>query len=245
MFPEKLGRPPLIEALFEVRFDAGESAGELLPGLLYSSLKSSYDQVESLPVSNVPMEIRNKEPRLRYATSHKLSGKDGSAVQVGHRVAQYVTAYNYPGWIRFKEQVMRLAEALKATGLITVVERCALKYTNVIPVGTYSSQLDLLQARIEVLGKPIENVFSLRCERLANDIRTILNIKSNAVVERDGKVVGEGLYLDVDTIMTLDMDSFWKEAGDRLETVHGAAKSTFFSLLTNETLASMKPEGQS
>src|SRR5438093_10100772 len=127
--PQKLSVEPLRETIFEVRFEpATPAAGDLLPGLLYSAMKSDYPEVLPLPMASVPRVMREKNPDLHYQPSHRLQGKSTS-VQVGDRVVSLITT-EYPGWNRFKEKLEALIELVRGTGLAKHVDRFALRYVN-------------------------------------------------------------------------------------------------------------------
>src|SRR5947208_14988444 len=97
--PNQLGKSPLVEAIFEMRFEAAApAAGDLLPGLLYSAMKNQYPQVIPLPLGSIPREIRDKTADLLYQPSHRLAN-GAHSIQVGDRVLT-VNALAYPGWAK-------------------------------------------------------------------------------------------------------------------------------------------------
>jgi uncharacterized protein (TIGR04255 family) len=240
--PQKLSFEPLRETIFEIRFEPTISAaGDILPGLLYSAMKSEYPDVTPLPMANVPRGAREKNPELHYQPSHRLKGKS-SSVQVGDRVVS-LSIMEYPGWTRFRGMLEGLIDVMKGTGFIKRAERFSLKYLNVIEMPATEKQLPLINARVELCGStPIERGFHLRAELDEGKCITIVQIAPNATAKLllTNKEVS-GLLIDIDTIRFEVGNELWTNRTALLEECHLMAKRTFFSLLANTTLEKLKP----
>ena len=134
---------PLRQAIFELRFvPTIATAGDLLPGILYSVLKDDYSEVLPLPMASVPRNIRDLNPDLKYQPSHRLSSGPHS-VQIGDCSVLLHTT-EYPGWDNFKQRIESLIDALNQTGLVKQIERFSFKYTNLIEASKSEKQLPLL-----------------------------------------------------------------------------------------------------
>lgn len=240
--PVQLGKSPLVEVIFELRFEAGTvAAGDLFPGLLYPVMKSQFPEVAPLPMASIPREIRDRNPSLIYQPSHRLKGGPHD-VQVGDR-AITLTTTSYPGWNRFKEMVEFVVEGVKGTGLLKQVERFSFKYTNLIETHTDEKQLSLLNLRIELInGAPIERGFRLRTERDDGDFLTIIEIITNAAVKRPtASNEISGLLVTVDTIRHGVGNDFLTDRSPFIEEGHSVAKQIFYSLLTDSTIKRLEP----
>jgi uncharacterized protein (TIGR04255 family) len=74
---EKLAKPPLVEAIFELRWDnppadplrPETAAYRLLPGRLYDRVKEKYPVAESLPTAALPDEMVNQSVQYRFRTA--------------------------------------------------------------------------------------------------------------------------------------------------------------------------------
>ena len=71
--PLKLGKEPLIEALFEMRFKATAPVSNILPGLLFTKFKGE-KKIEKLPAAQLPEELRKVDPSLHYAPLLRFIG---------------------------------------------------------------------------------------------------------------------------------------------------------------------------
>ena len=237
------GNSPLRQAIFELRFvPTIATAGDLLPGILYSALKNDYSEVLPLPMASVPRTIRNLNPVLKYQTSHRLSSGPHS-VDIGDCSVLLQTT-EYPGWDNFKHRIESLIDALNQTGFVKQIERFSFKYTNLIEASKSEKQLALLNMQIELTGKaPNEIGFLLRSEHTEEKFTTILQIAPNTSVKiPPANIEISGLMIDVDTIRNVG-NELWTNHASILDEGHLVAKQNFISLLTESTIQRLKPNG--
>ena len=234
---------PLRQAIFELRFvPTIATAGDLLPGILYSVLKDDYSEVLPLPMASVPRNIRDLNPDLKYQPSHRLSSGPHS-VQIGDCSVLLHTT-EYPGWDNFKQRIESLIDALNQTGLVKQIERFSFKYTNLIEASKSEKQLPLLNMQIELTGRaPNEIGFLLRSEHSEEKFTTILQIAPNTSVKipPTNKEIS-GLMIDVDTIRNVG-NELWTNHASILDEGHLVAKQYFISLLTESAFQRLQPNG--
>jgi uncharacterized protein (TIGR04255 family) len=243
--PEKLGRAPIVEATFELRFQpAKESAADLLVGMLYSdpSLPAYRQRVRTLPVANVPRSIRDSDPNLKYLASHQLSG-DGRHLMIGDRVLG-VSKTHYEGWAELQASVKVLLQAARRTDLIGAIERYSLKALNILPVAA-GEALDALNGKFEIAGrKATEQGFHFRTEFVTGRLTTIVELATNAKVTVDGQLKS-GLLIALDTIRGSDAAEIWTDTDGCLREAHDELKGLFFSLLTKNIIEALEPSWNS
>ncbi len=240
--PKKLARPPLIESVFELRFEpTQDKAADLLIGLLFSGLPKFRKVFQSLPISAVPREIRDKDPNTRFFASHKLSGDNRQHVMVGDRVLAFSQTAPYPGWEIVKPGIEEMLAVMKETGFVKRVERYSLKAVNLLQVPD-GDQLKTLNARFEIAGrKAQEEGFRFRTEFVEKALITIIDIATRASLSLEGGTKLSGLLIQLDTIKTSDFERIWHETGECLEELRGQLKPLFFGLLTEETTSALGP----
>lgn len=241
---KSLAHDPLVDALFEIRFRPSiPSSGDLLPGLLYKELGEKYRQVQQLPAANIPKEVRDKEPNLKYQAYHRMASENEQLL-IGDRVATLHCGISYPGWEKFKQEAFSLLEALKNTTLLAEIERFSFRYINLLE-SPPESQLTLLNARVEILGKSVsEKGFQFRMELLENGRNNIIQIRTNATATLTREKTTHkrsGLLLDIDTLKDTSSEEFWEKRDQLLEGSHDTLKAIFVNLLTNETIESLRP----
>jgi len=240
--PRKLRISPLVEAIFELRFSPAQSAaGDLLPGILFQAFPGDYSEVESLPVSGVPLEIRESDPNLRYQALHRLQGKQRS-LSTGNRVIVYSSQQAYPGKTKFLQEIGTVLAKVQKTKLVSSVERFSFRYINLLSA-EIGAQLKLLNATLKMKGGPIsEKGFQLRFEEQDGDFLSIVKVHTNATVAFKDGVSRTGLLLDVDTLYSGRLDEFWPEKDSLLAQGHASLKKTFFSMLTDEAISACDPD---
>lgn len=239
--PTALGKSPLLEALFEIRFQASRpAAGDLLPGILFSSLQDQYPEVISLPLARVPRDLRENDVNFLYQPSHQLVGRNAS-IQIGDRVLALAVQI-YPGWPKFKMLAEQLVGSGEKTGLIENVERYSFRYINVIPVKAKYSQLQSLNAKIEFGEAPVlERGFQLRAEFDDEGFTSIVQVVPNSIAQLVGGEEVTGLIIDIDTQKSSDDVNFFENKSQLLEDGHNALKRLFFSLISDQTLLQLDP----
>lgn len=239
--PAKLDKTPLVDAMFELRFEPQlEAVGDLLPGMLYAAYNGQYSEIESLPLSRMPRDLRQKDALLTYSAHNQLAG-ERNILRIGDRAIVLSIIWPYPGWDAFVADILDLVNKVQQTNLIKSLNRFSLRYINVIASQT-DNQLSLLNTKIEIGGKPVsEKGFQLRFENHSDDFLTIVKIVPDTLATvKDGNEYG-GILIDIDTIKELSGDSFWNNTEEHLNTCHDVLKTHFYSLLSPETLKSLGP----
>ena len=95
--PIKVDFPPLLESIFELRFEP-ICKPDLVFSLLYSGLKDHFPTVDSLPIFQVPEQIRLNDPNLKYQPYYRLRHKDNEnfVIQIGPQVVAFsINPQNY------------------------------------------------------------------------------------------------------------------------------------------------------
>jgi uncharacterized protein (TIGR04255 family) len=238
--PRKLAKPPLVEAIFEVRFAPKvAAAGDLLVGMLYDRLKT-YKTVQTLPTASIPREVGEADPNLRYLPSHHLV-REFSRVIVGDRVVGISQSAPYEGWAAFRGDISVLLDVVQSTELIDKIERYSLKYVNIIAAVGDSQLLPLLRARFEIGDKPVpERGFRFRSEFENAEFTTILEIVTGAAA-KNAKPPRQGLLVQVDTIRMRSPEGLFESKQGRLDELHGIVESLFFNLIGVKTLEALEP----
>ena len=64
--PKKLGKDPIIDVIFECRFDSRLPASNILPGIFYTKFSDEEKYLERLPQFEIPEFVRNNDPSMEY-----------------------------------------------------------------------------------------------------------------------------------------------------------------------------------
>lgn len=245
--PDKLRHDTIYDFVFEIRFSLNDaSSASLLPGMIFARLGPTlFYKSDELPLARVPLSMRNADPNLSYQPTHALSG-DGRRLMLGARVMDLALARPYPGWSKVKVIAIKCVEALLGTGLVSVAERCSLKYTNLLTTGRDPYDLEQLKVRLRLDDFDLTRASVLiRTEIECDGCPTIIQVATNTIAQQNdapSESGASGVLLDVDTILAGPFPNPAGELESILERLHNNSKATFFNLLTPETLAKLAPE---
>jgi len=238
--PERLERPPLVEAILELRFESSRAAiGDLLPGLLYAKLSRHFDRVEPLPLAAIPRQMRQPNPDLWYRPHVRLLG-DGQSLLLGDRVLSISREPPYAGWAGFRSLCQETLEALRETELLESLERYSFKCQNLLehegkhPLAVIDGDLRLGPHTLSADG------LRVRAEIHHAGFVSIVDLASAVTVESSGGK-RSGLLVSVDTLRPTTSEEFWPAVSAHIDNAHDVLKAIFFSLLTPDYVRSLGP----
>lgn len=240
--PVRLAREPLIEAIWELRFQSrARAVGDVLPGLVYRQLQNKYPHVVRLPVADIPRPIAQQEASLRYMPRIAMHAEN-QAVLLGERVAALSVRRPYRGWAKFSDDIRTLIAVLQETGLIDTIERFSLKYVDVIDIGPEPTlnwlNMTLRLGAHEIGAEPVQ----VRAEIREGNVTHMVQAISPAEVKfDDGSETLRGVLLEIDSVRLMTPGESWSVVQSELDAIHDSCKQMFFSLLTAETLAKLEP----
>ena len=87
--------------------------------------------IERLPIADLPKQIRDSDPNLRYAPTIRMQWQkfllllSDQSVAVGCKLP-------YPGWGEFRSAIMRTLDIIGDTNVVERVERYSLKYVDIL-----------------------------------------------------------------------------------------------------------------
>jgi hypothetical protein len=110
--PARLKKEPLLEAVWEIRFDAVKAPiADLLPGILYKTFAGKFSSVTRLPFADLPAVAFEHDPNLRYAPKIRLE-VGNQAVQIGEHMVSLNCRRPYSGWAQFYRDITELAKVV-------------------------------------------------------------------------------------------------------------------------------------
>ena len=239
--PARLERDPILEAIFEFRFQGAVPAvAEVLQGAMYPKLQDRFPKVQRTPFSQFPGLI--DDPFLRYQPRLLLQG-DNLRVQLGDRAIALVCTKPYVGWKVFRPLILELVELVKTAKVVKDSERISLKYVNLLEGPTPAQQFSLVHYSAS-LGrgkyKLSDYLTYTRTEIVKDGLINILELGADSVAETPSGTL-KGLIIGVDTIYNAPPD-FLSNPEPHVEKVHNVEKSVFFDVLTDETINAMGPK---
>ncbi len=236
--PNNINPNPLQEAAVEIRFDSSLPPDAVF-GVVYSSLRETYPEVENLPILQIPEAIRNRDENLIFQPHHKLK-KENFVAQVGPRVFSLSMTPPLTSWSEFLPELVTVFEKIGNAQFISKVTRLGLRYINHFE-GAILSHLNL---ELKIMGNSIEdselyvrNIFP------SGDYSILLQVVNSTERLRKGDTDAT-IYSAIDTDVSIsgtELD-FFTRIKELLNNAHAVQKETFFGLLKDDFLQTMNPE---
>lgn len=239
--PIKLERDPIIEALFEIKFQASVSqVSTLLPGFIYPELGEGFESPERLLGFDIPPAIIQAQPDLKYQPSFRIKGKS-FFILIGDSSLIISCQRPYVGWDSFKAIILKLLKKLEQTKLIKHVERYSVKYINLMREDDRAKQFRLLKFKAMLGDYDIsEHQVVFQTEIIEDGLHNLVEIRSGALATFEDGKSESGLMLSVDVI-SFNVENFWSATEDSLEKIHNKEKALFYGLLTDEAINQCSP----
>jgi uncharacterized protein (TIGR04255 family) len=243
--PTKLKKEPLVDAIFELRFNATAPFSNIFPGVFFSKLDGN-KSIETLPTAELPKLFRDNDPNLQFAPILRIHWKDNFLVLVSDKSVAVTCKLPYPGWDNFKKSILDIIDLIKQIGIVDRVHRYALKYVDIIPTDDTQTQASYINFDVSLGKHKLSNEsFHFRIEIPENEIINVVQIFSfGNVILADG-TNKEGLVIDIDTIYDTDnqmFNDFLEQVSGQLDCIHEVNKKAFFNCITPATLAILEPQ---
>lgn len=224
---------PIIEAIFEIRFDSS-LPGDAIFGVVYNQFKDEFQDVEQLPVLQLPAAIRAQDPNLKFTPHYKIK-KDNFIIQIGPNVFSLTNLKEYCGWEIFSKKISETYRKLTDLGLIREQSRTALRYINILPnINIFAYSNLEIQLNGEKLGeKQINFTAEIPHSHGASNLKLI----NFAEALFNNKAI-KGSVIDIDTQVNIEQFKTFMEA---IECAHLAEKELFFNLLEKDFLSTLNP----
>lgn len=245
--PSRLGKEPLVDVIFELRFSSTAPVSKILPGILFTKLTSAEQpvSVNDLPIAQLPEAMRRSDPALQYAPLVALDWGQFS-VLVGDSSICVGCKMPYPGWTALRTAILRVVNEVNAAGIVQSIDRYSMKYVDLIEKPDTGSQVSSLNWNVRVGSHSLEEgIATVRLEIKRDNIIHIVSIQTGVSVEIPGRGQKIGVVVDTDSICNvekLDMADFLGEIESNLNDIHSANLEVFFDCLTPETIDYLEPE---
>jgi uncharacterized protein (TIGR04255 family) len=238
--PIRLANDPIVEAVFEIRFEGAPSASDLLPGLLFPRFRDRFPKQERLPIADIPRQFADADPDLHYLPRLRFGG-ERMAILISGRSAAVACSRPYVGWGGFSAMILEVVAALHETGLMNKIERTSLKYVNVLNAKTFPGNFKNLRFSAQ-LGNHDLGVLNtnLRTEIPDDGVISIVELQGNVLVKTQNGDSFSGIMVSVDSISSR-MDQFAVNGEGELNLIHDTEKRIFFDILTPEVLSKLGP----
>jgi|APLak6261658528_1056013.scaffolds.fasta_scaffold02083_6 uncharacterized protein (TIGR04255 family) len=242
--PTKLKKEPLVDAVFELRFDASAPVSSIFPGFFFSKLEGNKN-IETLPTAELPKHLRDSDPNLQFAPVVRIHWNDDFLISISDRSIAVACKLPYPGWGDFKRAILKVVNLVGEVGIVHEIQRYALKYVDLIPCDDLKERVSYINMEISLGNLKVgKELFQFRVEIPKDQTINVVQIISSGSITLGG-IKKEGLVIDIDTIHNVDdqkLIDFLPQLSEQLDLIHGINKQMFFDCITAETLAFLDPD---
>lgn len=234
--PKNISPCPIIEAIFEVRFDSG-LPGDAIFGIAYNSFKEEYPNLIKLPILQLPEQIRNSDPALMYNPHYQLRNNNFIA-QIGPKVISIAKQKPYGTWEIFYDKIVSTFKNVADLNIITNINRIALKYVNFFP---NCNIIDNSNLTLSLGGVPLDSeAISLETTVTTIDSVSVLKILTNATITLNNTKMA-GSIADIDTVLSkIPEDIDLNDLGRYATTLHQDEKQLFYKILSEDYMETLE-----
>lgn len=240
MIPKKLNNCPLVDVIFEIRFNPIVPPEVVFP-MIYNQISNDFGKIEALPISQMPTEIRNNDPNLEFAPLFRLKSKlnNNHILQIGPKVVVWSSSPVYSGWESFRKYIVSMFEKVSECGAFNSIKRIGFRATN------FFERTDIFDNKllVKILLREKEIDYKqtmIRTEIADGEFRSTIQILNNAQVNLPTSNKA-GSIIDIDTFYVPDVPNSLDEVVAKLDMAHSIEKKVFFNLLNQEFLNTLEP----
>jgi uncharacterized protein (TIGR04255 family) len=243
----KLTNAPLVEVVFELRWDINSQNDlidfQYLHGDLYSSIKKSFPIRENLVPPDIPFEALKSIPVFRF----RKSNNSYPLIQIGPGVISFNTVDEFYEWESFRDEVNSLIDNISEIypKFESLSKKTSLIYIDFIKVDkSVNNSLEFINHNFNI--NISSNILTKYTEKSLGEVNYtfnyIVNNNSLSLNIADGKLNDnnfDGLVLQtrvnslVTTFDTLQLKSW-------LDTAHELSSDTFKSIIREELYNTFK-----
>jgi uncharacterized protein (TIGR04255 family) len=235
----RLSRPPLREALIDIRLQAE------LPATFVDTLRtltlSGFSSVGEIKVGGFRFEVATGKPSQALVTSEQLRGirfqsADGSQVlQYRCDGITFSVLKNYTSWEPFRDTVRELwFQFLRISGAV-IVNRLAVRYINAIEVPMGADFDDYLTAGPRI-PQSLPQLYSAFLQRV---VVPLAEVGGHAIITQALEQPTESsvpTVIDIDVVSSCSLAGDAPEIWERFSNLRDIKNRIFFTSVTTKTL---------
>jgi len=239
--PERLTNDAIVEAVFELRFEATSLIPDLVTARLADRADWSGYRQARLPFADLPQPIREHDPNLRFQPLMELkSPKNDELIKIGPNVISLHNLAPYLGWhTGFQSKIHSLIDYFYLTLNSPSFVRAGLRYLNALTHNHHHiSSINELNIEISINRNALKNPFNLNFQYRAFRSKVVTRISSPEFVR--GTVPQDmAAFIDIDVASETPLPGT-EELKEWLEEAHAQEKQEFFGLLPEEVVTKLE-----
>lgn len=239
--PTKLAKDAILEALFEVQFSHDELPELVFARLVDLDLWQGFQQVR-LPLSQMPAEVRNLDPNLRFQPTLRLQSPDAREVaNVGTNVISFHNNNGYFGWSSgFSDRIFFLIDSLYNISSLRI-EKLTLRYVNALTKLDHKvNSPNDIELSLSVKNQNIANSFNVNLRDDSDKDFTVLTRIATPDFINGPLPSGTSIYIDVDVSNNKPDPSISKDdLKSWVDDAHNREKEEFFGFIPEAIISEL------
>lgn len=235
--PIKISNCPIVDAIIELRFNPSVPKSAVF-GIIYGKIGASFVKTDSLPILQIPENLRDNDPNLKFKPHYRLISNNGYALQLGPDVLVFASKIGYEGWLHFfTEFVQPILSDIINLNIFESFTRLGLRYINLFQSAKDSD----FKVKLSIINNSIEtsNIVT-RSEHIKDGTSIILHYSTNTIMNSSlGQMNGH--LIDIDASKVLTGMSFASSFVNDINDLHEKEKDFFFKLIEEELLEKLNP----
>jgi uncharacterized protein (TIGR04255 family) len=233
---KKLKIEPIVESICEIRYSINESLPVDLQTAIFISSLNLTSAVETLPILQMPEQIRKSDPNLRYIPYYKFQFND-SVVQVGPRVLVVASPLPYIGWDKMRLNLTQILDSLLKNPNVSNIERIGLRAIDFFDFDVINKTTVKYTGPVKL---PVEQynylvVYNKEKSKVKLQIANQANFET-ITSKRTGSLIDIDAFCDNDLERSLDFIL------SKVAELHDLSKEIFVQTLTSEYLNELGPQ---
>lgn len=237
--PKRISPDPIVDAVVELRFSSTAHPDAVF-GLISNAIKEDFPVFQSLPVCQLPEDIRLQDPNLIFSPYYQ-SINGNFRLNVGPRVISLANINKYAGWQDgFFPKIEKLIKDIEVIGVITKIHRVGLRYVDFFQEDIFD--YSKLQVSWEDNGNILRDKQVTTVLTHKDGLVSRIQMLNNAAISQQNGPPKTGSVIDTDVFYEPSCGFDFSGLSKRIIACHERAKTNFFSLLTSEFINSKNPE---
>lgn len=230
---------PIIDAVFDIWFES-KMPSEALLGIIVENIES-YKEIRSLPLLQIPKDIRLIDPNLKHQALYEILPTDKKPYKIvlGHNSLGIALNSEYKGWDEsFFPEIKELYGKIFEKGLIEKITRCGLRYVdffqdeNIYETGKVSVVINSNN-----VTDPAQKIL-LRIEKdIDSNIAMAVVIDNKAIIQKSPENIKQsGSIIDIASFVKNEEFLNEKNFFDVVDKLHAINKNYFKEVANAELI---------
>lgn len=228
---------PIVEATIDLNCEFVVPS-EAVVGILYQVLTSQGHKdikIKTLPLVNLPEDIRKNDSNLKYSPTHQIICEQGT-VSVGSNILSFGCVLPYPGWEKFKNFFIDIYEKSNSKELLKSNPTVSLRYLNFFAINIF----ERLNLEISLHGEKFSearSVFKTEVIKGENVFETLQITGGVHLTNKQLNINSNGSLID---IRVRNNSNDKSKLSNCLDTLHNIEEVSFFGLLKEDLIKELE-----